>query len=119
MMTRLRDALSGLRFSLRGLFERRGGEPLPVIRGGMRRVLVLRPCGSIFQEAVFILRDDYFQTPGVSRRELLREAKRAAEGYVDENLGGRPSPLSALLFFALGAASAVLALWVAGLIALA
>lgn len=92
-------------------------EPLPVVRGNMHRVLVLRPPGDMFQEAVFVLKDDYFKTPGVSQQELLRQARTAAEdytaAYTDDGGSFFPSVLSV---FALGAASAVIALWLAGLL---
>ncbi len=53
--------------------------PSQTVRGNMRRVIVLEPGGEIFQEAVFVLRDDYLPS-GISRQELLRQAKIAAEG---------------------------------------
>lgn len=97
--------------------HRQRREPLPVVRGNMRRVLVLRPPGDMFQEAVFVIRDDYFKTPGVSQQELLRQARSAAEdytaAYTDDGGSFFPSSLSV---FALGAASAVIAMWLAGLL---
>ena len=57
--------------------ERRGD----VLKGSMKNVIVVHPPGGIFSEAVFILRDDYFQTPGISREALLRQARAAAEEY--------------------------------------
>ena len=47
----------------------------------MKNVIVVHPPGGIFSEAIFILRDDYFQTPGISREALLRQARAAAEEY--------------------------------------
>lgn len=120
MMTRLRDRFFDLCYSLRSLapWHSRYREPLPVVRGNMRRVLVLKPPGAIFQEAVFILRDDYFQTPGLSQRDLLLQARSAAENYLSETFPRDPHalPLPALPVFMLGAACAVLALWFAGLL---
>lgn len=121
MMTRLRDrflALYDFVLSLLPPRRPRYQDPLPVVRGNMRRVLVLKPPGPIFQEAVFILRDDYFQTPGLSRKELLREARAAAERCLAENAPSAPrTPSVALPSFVLGAACAVLALWLTGLLA--
>lgn len=91
----------------------------PVLKGCARRVLVIKPPGELFTEAVFILRDDYFQTPGLSRQELLRQAKIAAGAIIDTSLPtGKSNPLfpSAASVFALGAACAVMALWLAGLL---
>ncbi len=94
-------------------------EPSPVLRGCMRRMLVIKPPGDIFTEAVFILKDDYFQTPGLSRQELFRQAETAAGVIIDTSLpSGKSTPLfpSAASVFALGAACAVLALWLTGLL---
>ena len=82
---RAEELLSALRFSLSArrrerLSHRR--ETLPVVRGNMRRVIVVEPPDPIFSEAMFILRDDYFQTPGLSRQELLQQAKNAARDCV-------------------------------------
>lgn len=111
-----------MRLSLRRRFmpqrRRSPADEEPVLRGNMRRVLVLRPPGDMFQEAVFILRDDYLSAPGQSRRELLRQARCAAEGFMASSVplgSGRLFP-STLSVFVLGAASAVLALWFAGLL---
>lgn len=53
------------------------------IRGLSRRVIVLpSPDKRIFQEAVFILRDDYLRAEGISRRALLQQARACAEDYL-------------------------------------
>ena len=95
------------------------GETLPVIRGNMRRIIVVEPPDPIFSEAMFILRDDYFQTPGLSRQELLQQAQNAARNYVGSAAPPEPRQpvfLPAMSVFALGAAAAILALWVGGVI---
>lgn len=118
---RVDDLLLALRFSLgarkREALSRR--ETLPVVRGNMRRVIVVEPPDPMFSEAMFILRDDYFQTPGLSRQELLRQAQNVARDFV----GGaeppefrRPIFPTAMSIFALGAAAAILALWIGGVI---
>ena len=115
---RARDLLSALRFSLSArrqgrAFRRR--ETLPVIRGNMRRIIVVEPPDPMFSEAMFILRDDYFQTPGLSRQELLQQAQNAARNYVGSAAPPEPRQpvfLPAMSVFALGAAAAILALWV-------
>ena len=118
---RVRDLLSALRFSLsarrRERLSRR--ETLLVVRGNMRRVIVVEPPDPMFSEAMFILRDDYFQTPGLSRQELLRQAQNAAQDFVGTAAPrepGRPIFPTAMSIFALGAAAAILALWVGGVI---
>lgn len=118
---RVDDLLLALRFSLgsrkREALARR--ETLPVVRGNMRRVIVVEPPDPMFSEAMFILRDDYFQAPGISRQELLRQAQTVARDFV----GGaeppeprRPIFPTAMSIFALGAAAAILALWIGGVI---
>ena len=89
----------------------------PAVRGNMRRVIVLNPGGEIFQEAVFVLRDDYLPS-GISRQELLRQAKIAAEGCGVSEAGAPVSAffLSPIAVFLLGAACAVIALWLFGLL---
>ena len=119
---RARDLLAALRFSLSArrqgrAFRRR--ETLPVIRGNMRRIIVVEPPDPMFSEAMFILRDDYFQTPGLSRQELLQQAPNAARNYVGSAAPPEPRQpvfLPARSVFALGAAAAILALWVGGVI---
>ena len=118
---RAEELLSALRFSLsarrRQRFSRR--ETLPVVRGNMRRVIVVEPPDPMFSEAMFILRDDYFQTPGLSRQELLLQAQNAARDFVGTATPGEPRrPIfpTAMSIFALGAAAAILALWIGGVI---
>ena len=123
-MWRLRDRFYELQGALS--FRRRrarsapgGRMEVPVLRGNMRRMLVLKPPGEMFDQAIFILHDNYFETPGTSRQELLEQAKTAAEGYIDTSLPkGKSTPFfpSAASVFVFGAACAVLALWLAGLI---
>ena len=119
---RAEELLSSLRFSLSARRRERLSrqrETLPVVRGNMRRVIVVEPPDPMFSEAMFILRDDYFQTPGLSRQELLQQAKNAARNYVGSAAPPEPRQpvfLPAMSVFALGAAAAILALWVGGVI---
>ena len=91
--------------------------PAQAVRGNMKRVIVLDPGGEVFQEAVFVLRDDYLPS-GITRQELLRQAKIAAEGcgVPCVNTGVWAYFLSPLAVFLLGAAFAVIALWLFGLL---
>ena len=91
--------------------ERRGN----VLKGSMKNVIVVHPPGGIFSEAVFILRDDY--DPGISRGELLRQAKSAAEGHAQRALPPRRyTYLPPMAVFVLGASAAVLTLWLCGVL---
>lgn len=97
MIRRLEGKIRGM-LSPRGRNSRRapgagqGRGECAVIKGRMKNVIVVKPEGGIFQEAVFILREDALNTPGVSQRELFRQACAAAEEYTRNNLprgGGR------------------------------
>lgn len=125
MSYRFRQGLSGIQAALNLIplrlhkLRQQHREPLPVIRGNMRRVIVIQPADPMFSEAMFILRDDYFQTPGLSRQELLRQAREAAKDCAGQALpsgAGRPLLPGAMSVFALGAAAAVFALWLGGVI---
>ena len=83
MSARLGERLRGMLCSVGALFRApysgADAESRPVLRGNMRRAIVIKTPDDMFAEAVFILRDDY--DPGISRGELLRQAKSAAEGH--------------------------------------
>lgn len=90
-----------------------------ILHGNMRRVIVVSSPAPIFREAVFILKDDFFQTPGLSRRELMQQAKDAADGYIDAYMpkgSSMPTFVAAMSAFVLGAALTVLTLRFAGII---
>lgn len=61
--------------------KKTAGSTGEVLRGLSRRVVVVRPPGSLFEEAIFILREDCGDSPELARKELLREAERAAGFY--------------------------------------
>jgi hypothetical protein len=66
---------------------------------------------------VYILRADAVQQKGISRAELLEQAREAAAGHAQETLPGAAAPmLRPSAAFVLGAASALLALWALGLL---
>ena len=50
-----------------------GAQPMEPLRGTARRVIVVpSPDPRVFEQAVFIVSDDYLHTPGKSQTELLR-----------------------------------------------
>lgn len=97
------------------------GETLPadreereVLRGTQRQVVVVRsPDPKVFEEAIFIVREDFLSRPDRGRRELMLEARRAADSYVTATLGKRPLRLNlpAALYAACAAVGAAVA-WV-------
>ena len=119
MSARLGERLRGMLHSVGALFRMpytgAAAESRPVLRGNMRRAIVVKTPDDMFAEAVFILRDDY--DPGVSRGELLRQAKCAAEGHAQRALPPhRYTGLPPMAVFVLGASAAVLTLWISGVL---
>ena len=58
-------------------------EAAEVVKGTAKRVIVVKsPDKKVFEEAIFIVREDYMKTAGVSRTQLLSEARQAADSYV-------------------------------------
>ena len=54
-----------------------------MVKGVAKRVIVVKsPDPKVFEEAIFIVREDYMKTAGVSRTQLLSEARQAADSYV-------------------------------------
>lgn len=59
-----------------------------MVKGLSRKVIIVKsPDPKIFEEAIFIVREDYLMTNGISQKELLRQAKQAAKGYSKQNRG--------------------------------
>ncbi len=59
-----------------------------MVKGLSKKVIIVKsPDPKIFEQAIFIVRDEYLQTQGVGQKELLRQAKQAANGYVDKTYG--------------------------------
>ena len=55
-----------------------------MVKGTARRVIVVKsPDPRVFEEAIFVVRDDYLRSPGVSQKQLLREAKQTARHCAD------------------------------------
>ena len=120
MRSRLLEGCRELRWSLWGRRQRRREarrETLPVLRGNMRRALVVKPDDPMFAEALFVLRDDVLGNAGVSRQELMEQARSAAEHYTADALPYRSErALSGAALFLSGAAAALLILWLCGVI---
>ena len=100
------------------LIVRRGGKPASsLLRGKLRRAVVVPTPDAFFSEAVFILRDEALRAPGLDREALLREASRAAESFAESSL---PEPERVSLrpgaAFLLGVAAALIVVWGLGLL---
>ena len=58
-----------------------------MVKGLSRRVVVVKsPDSKIFEEAIFIVREDVLCSGGRSRSDILREAERVADSYVKTHL---------------------------------
>ena len=78
-----------------------------MIKGISRRVVVVKsPDARLFEQAIFILRDDAINKSGTSADEVMREACRVADQYVrkthKQKMPGKWVP--AVLFSVAGAA---------------
>ena len=73
-----RDFSSGLR--------KKQSRPVVQLKGKMQNVIVVKPQNSIFRQAVFFLKDDYFLSSDLSRSELLKQAREAAAGFTESEL---------------------------------
>ncbi len=53
-----------------------------MIKGSNRQVIVVKaPEPRLFEEAIFLLREDALERHGVTEGELLEQARRLAEGF--------------------------------------
>lgn len=69
-------------------------EEFPVVKGISKRVIVVKsPDPKIFEQAIFIIREDFAGQSGVSEKDVLREARAAANSYLG---GGNERPASSL-----------------------
>lgn len=92
MRPRLRWHLADLRRAVMdALFVSPAEAPAPEpLRGTARRVIVVpSPDPGIFEQAVFIVSDEYLRSSGRSQAELLRRAREAAGGYAAQKLPHR------------------------------
>ncbi len=85
-----------------------------MVKGVARRVIVVKtPDRKLFEQAIFIVKEDAFSNPGVTAEQVLAEAQRVADGYVRRNscLGKRLHKIPAPVYAAAGAIAAT-AVWV-------
>lgn len=87
-----------------------------MVKGVSRRVIVVKaPDEKIFEQAIFIIREDFAAERGYNEKEILRQAKRAANEYLhrgERRPGIELRRLAAPLYAAAGAAATGLA-WLA------
>lgn len=84
-----------------------------MVKGVSRRVIVVKaPDRRLFEQAIFIVKEDAFTKDGVTAEQVLAEAQRVADGYVRRNsaLGKRLWRIPAPVYAAAGAIAAT-AVW--------
>lgn len=55
-----------------------------VVKGTSRRVVVVYPEETLFEQIIYVVRDDALTQPGVSEAEVLHQAASAVEPYIKE-----------------------------------
>lgn len=92
----IRLRIAGLgRLLKKALFAYQPAESPPEpLRGTARKVIVVpSPDPQMFEQAVFIVSDEYLRSSGRSQAELLRRAREAAGGYAARQLPRRRARL--------------------------
>jgi hypothetical protein len=87
--------------------EPQGG--FDVVKGVTHRVVVVKSPDKLFEEAIFVIRDDVLFGLGADKDKILKEARRIADSYVKgrNRIGKRfISKFPAPFFTAVGAAAA-------------
>jgi len=84
-----------------------------MVKGLSRKVIIVKsPDPKIFEQAIFIVRDDYLSSHGIGQKELLRQAKQAADGYVNQTYGWHRFRIIHPIIWSLTGAAIVLTLWI-------
>ena len=66
-----------------------------VVKGTAKRVIVVKsPDPKIFEQAIFIVKEDYIGKEGANSSEILKEAQRVADDYIRGSVPGKKSLLS-------------------------
>ena len=77
-----------------------------MVKGIARQVIVVKsPDTRLFEQAIFLLKEDAAETHGVSEQALLEEARRAADGYLTRKIRRRSRRLPPLAWASVGAAA--------------
>lgn len=84
-----------------------------MVKGTTKRVIVVKsPDPKIFEQAIFIVKEDYAGKEGTNPSEVLKEAQKVADDYIRGSVSGTRGLLSRLpppIFAAVGAACAGIA----------
>lgn len=59
-----------------------------MVKGVARRVIVVKsPDRRLFEQAIFIMKEDVFHSNGVTAEQVVAEAQRVADGYIRRHAG--------------------------------
>ena len=82
---------------------------IAVVKGITRQVILVKsPDPRLFEEAIFIVKEEALNREGVTPERVMREARQAADGYLKQGRAWnrRLDRLPAALWGAVGAATA-------------
>lgn len=77
-----------------------------MVKGITRQVILVKsPDPKLFEEAIFIVREEAMNQEGITPEQVIRQARRAADGYLRQNQVrcGRLQRLSGAVWCAAGA----------------
>lgn len=81
-----------------------------MVKGTTKRVIVVKsPDPKIFEQAIFIVKEDYLGKEGADPSDVLKEARRVADDYIRGSVPSAGNLLSRLpppVFAAMGAGCA-------------
>lgn len=81
-----------------------------MVKGVNRQVIVVKaPDQVMFDQAIFILREDALEKNGIGERELLEEAQKITDSYIHRKTIKKKQRLPILLWILLGASPVALA----------
>ena len=88
-----------------------------MVKGVSRRVVVIKsPDKNIFEEAIFIVREDALHK-GVTREEIIREAQEVANEYMSSRRkSSRFARIPRYIYALIGAGALAVVYWVAQLL---
>lgn len=91
-----------------------------MVKGTSRRIIVVKsPDPEVFDEAIFVVKEEFLRSPGVSQTQLLSDARRAAAGLVEKSgkstAGRLPQSLAISVSAILGSGIAVAVMKIFGL----
>ncbi len=88
-----------------------------MVKGVSRRVIVVKtPDPKLFDEAIFIVKEDILKTGGVTQEDILKEAQYTADSYIRANGGKRFKSPPPPVWTAIGAAAVGIAWMVTALL---